>query len=93
MAVVKNLPEALDLPGGVYNFGSENDSNPYETVKKLLEILNMPDELARLTPNEAAFSDHPRDISMELSKIREAGIFFPTTLDGLLRALQKEEMP
>lgn len=89
--VVKNLSPALNLPGGVYNFGAENDANPYETVKQLLETLGMTAALARLKPNEEAFADSPRDISMDTAKIRKAGIFFPTTLDGLIRALQKEE--
>lgn len=88
--VVKNLPAALSLPGGVYNFGSENDANTYETVKHLLTRLGITGALARLTPNEAAFAEQPRDISMETAKIREAGIPFPTTAEGLFSALKKE---
>ena len=91
--VVKNLPKALELPGGVYNFGSENDANTHETVRTLLKKLDMSRALARLTPDEAAFSDNPRDISMDTEKIRKAGICFPHTLEGLLHALQKEETP
>jgi len=88
--VVRNLPAALSLPGGVYNFGSENDANTYETVKHLLTSLGITGALARLTPNEAAFAEQPRDISMETAKIREAGIPFPTTAEGLFSALKKE---
>lgn len=91
--VVRNLPAALNLPGGVYNFGAENDRNPYETVKQVLETLKLTAALTRLTPNEGAFRDHPRDISMDTAKIREAGIFFPTTAEGLITALKKEERP
>lgn len=89
-AVVKNLPSALELPGGIYNFGSENDANSYETVKGVLTALSMTEALARLVPNEEAFGENPRDISMDTAKIRKAGIFFPTTRDGLLSALKKE---
>lgn len=89
-AVVKNLPSALELPGGVYNFGSENNANPYETVKEILTALSMTEALARLVPNEEAFAESPRDISMDTAKIRKAGIFFPTTREGLLSALKKE---
>ena len=90
-AVVKNLPLALKLPGGVWNFGAENQANTYETVKALLEMLDRKDALARLVPNEAAFSDCPRDISMDLSRLNAAGICFPSTLEGLVLAMKKEE--
>jgi hypothetical protein len=39
--VVKNLPETLELPGGVYNFGSENGASTYDTVKAVLEELGL----------------------------------------------------
>ena len=89
--VVKNLPQALGLPGGVWNFGAENGANTYETVKQLLQQAGFTAALHRLTPNEAAFADAPRDISMDQAKLRAAGIRFPTTAEGLLSALKKEE--
>jgi len=89
--VIRNLPAALTLPGGVWNFGSENDANTYETVKNLLLSTGRNAALERLTPNEAAFAENPRDISMDLRKLNAAGITFPTTAEGLLRALKKEE--
>ena len=88
--VVKNLPEALKLEGGIWNFGSENDSSTYDTVKSLLEELGMEEALRRLVPNEEAFAEHPRDISMDLTKLNAAGIFFPNTKEGLSLALQTE---
>lgn len=90
-SVVKNLPAALNLPGGVWNFGAENHASTYETVKELLTQLQLTDSLARLKPNKAAFADSPRDISMDLTKLRHAGIAFPATLDGLVLAMKKEE--
>lgn len=88
--VVKNLPEALKLEGGIWNFGSENDSSTYDTVKSFLEELGMEEALRRLMPNEEAFAEHPRDISMDLTKLNAAGIFFPNTKEGLTLALQTE---
>ena len=91
--VVQNLPLALKLPGGIYNFGSENDASTYETVKALLQQTGREKALERLTPNEAAFAEHPRDLTMDTAKIREAGIGFPTTLEGLIQALKKGGTP
>ena len=85
--VVRNLPKALSLPGGVWNFGSENGESTYDTVKSVLECLGL-DAVNRLQPNTEAFADCPRDISMDLAKLRSAGITFPATPDALLDALR-----
>lgn len=90
--VIRNLPGAWNLPGGIYNFGSENNSSTYETVKQLLTQLGMASALTRLIPNEEAFAEKPRNISMDLSRLRSAGITFPTSLEGLLSALKKEKL-
>lgn len=89
--VVKNLPAALQLPGGVWNFGSENDGSTYETVKTVLEETGMEAALNRLKPNEEAFAANPRDISMDPGKLKAAGIAFPTTKEGLRLALEDWE--
>lgn len=82
--VVKNLPKALALPGGVWNFGSANNLSTYDTVRVLLQ--DHP-ALDRLTPNEEAFRGNPRDLTMDLAKLHAAGIHFPTTLEALGNAL------
>ena len=86
---VKNLPKALELPGGVWNFGSENDGSTYDTVKAVLEELGMESALQRLKPNEDAFAGSPRDISMDLTRLEAAGIRFPSTMESLRLALEK----
>lgn len=85
---VENLPAALELPGGVWNFGSANDASTYDTVRAVLEELGMTAALARLRPNREAFADGPRDITMDGAKLGSAGIRFPTTREALLRALK-----
>ena len=87
--VVENLPAALTLPGGVYNFGAENDSDTYHTLYAVLEALQLRDALQRLAPNEEAFADTPRDIRMDTARIAAAGIRFTDTREGLCRALKE----
>ena len=86
--VVENLPKALELPGGVWNFGSENDRSTYETVKEVLEARNLREPLQRLKPNADAFADGARNLAMDLTKLNAAGIRFPTTSEGLIEALK-----
>lgn len=87
--VVANLPKALELPGGVWNFGSANHQSTYDTVRSVLEAAGRQDALARLMPNTDAFAQNPRDISMDLTKLTAAGIAFSTTAEALLRAIAK----
>lgn len=86
--VVKNLPKALELPGGVWNFGSANGESTYDTVRSVLVAAGRTTALARLTPNTEAFAQNPRDISMDLTKLNAAGITFPATAESLLRAIR-----
>lgn len=88
-AVVENLPLAFGLPGGVYNFGCENTASTYATLRSCLEQLHAWEALSRLTPNEAAFADAPRDISMDCGRIRANGIRFPDTATCLMAALKE----
>lgn len=85
--VVRNIPYALDLPGGIYNFGAENTLNTYETALAYLGIIgcDMPDIV---TPDHERFSEHVRNISISMSKTTEASngaIQFANTLEGLRR--------
>ena len=89
--VIRNLPAAWNLPGGVYNFGSENDADTFRLVQDLLQTLGLDAPLARLTPNREAFAGNPRDLTMDTGKIQAFGIAFPTTRQGLLDALQSTE--
>lgn len=81
--VISNLEKAWELSGGIYNFGSPNDKNTYETVLRMFQELNW--DTGRLSKNEQAFSDNPRNISMGQKKINDNGIYFSTTLEGLVR--------
>lgn len=80
--VVGNLEKAFALKGGVYNFGSPNDRNTYETVRALFEALEW--DTAWLVKNEESFAGEPRNLSMDLNKIQEHGIFFRLTVGALI---------
>lgn len=79
--VVSNLEKTFALPGGVYNFGSPNDRNTFETMRELFSRLHY--DAAVLRKNEEAFSDAPRDISMDMSRLGRHGITFTDTVEGL----------
>ena len=87
--VVKNLPAALQLPAGVYNFGAENAYDTHTMLQNVFSCMQREDLLSRLSPNTEAFSASPRDIRMNTERAAAFGIHFKTTADGLQAALRK----
>lgn len=84
--VVQNLPTALELPAGIYNFGSENDLDTYSTLHSVFETLGLHNAQKCLTPDETST---PRDIRMDGSLSASYGITFESTVAGLCAAMSK----
>lgn len=85
--VICNLEKCFELPGGVYNFGSSNDRNMYETMSFVFEKIGF--DKARLVKNEEAFKENPRNMSMCQKKINKCGISFSTTIENLTQNIEK----
>ena len=81
--VLGNLEKALELKGGIYNFGSPNDKNTFETILAMFTELNW--DVGRLEKNEEAFAANPRDLSMCPIKLNNSGITFRPALEALVR--------
>ena len=80
---VENLVPAANLPGGVYNYGSENSKNMVATARAFAEAMRLPDADSLI---EAV--DRQRNLSMNCEKIREYGIKFDTTQEGIYHCLR-----
>lgn len=74
------LEPALTLPGGVYNFGSENAENMVLTARQFAETLGITVDIQE--------ADWARNLAMDCSKLRAQGIVFDTTQAGLTRCLR-----
>ena len=89
--VIRRIPLCFELPGGIYNFGSENPYNSYETfiaIARMMKIAH-PEEL--IIKDSERFPEHPRNLSMDLAKLRIHGFDFPDTLEGVEQALSVGE--
>lgn len=89
--VVKNIPFTFELPGGVYNYGAENDLNSFDTAIEYAKLLIKKYGLD-ITPEDLViadterFSEHIRNLSISMQKAYDASegkIRFRTTLEGL----------
>lgn len=76
---VENLLPALDLPGGVYNFGSENDLDMLETAWRFCSALHISPELLS--------GGRDRNLSMNTDKARQGGLVFDSTAQGIISCL------
>ena len=78
---VERLTQAMELPGGVYNFGSENDCDMYTTALRTCETLGIRPALEK--------QDWQRNLLMDGSKFRAAaGIGFADTQMGVKNCLR-----
>lgn len=97
--VVKNIPFTFELPGGVYNYGAENDLNSFDTAveyaKNLIEKYGLDlsaDDLVIADPER--FPQHIRNLSISMQKAYDASgekIIFRSTLEGLADFLQSNQ--
>ena len=102
--VAINMEAALDLTPGVYNFGSPNPLNAYETAAVFLSLLRGASGNGgnsgpapsiqhasdpRLIPDRQRFASCPRNLQMDLEKLSLAGISFPTAQEGFVRSLSR----
>ena len=85
--VIANMEKALEIPGGIYNFGSPNDKTVYETVVELFTRLGL--DPSRVTENKEAFQDSPRDLTMNQEMLNQFDIYFLDTTDALIRNFTK----
>jgi dTDP-4-dehydrorhamnose reductase len=83
--VVRNIPHTFHLPGGVYNFGAENDKNTYDTAVRYAKMLGC-DSSHIVIPDTERFPQHIRNLSISMKKAHDASngrIIFKNTLEGL----------
>lgn len=84
-SVAANIEKAISLPGGVYNFGSENDLNTYQTALVFLRAFGLRSRAAELIlPKEGT----TRSLAMDCSLLKSHGITFETTAEGPLRMVE-----
>lgn len=77
---VEHLFPALQLPGGVYNFGSGNPAGMVTTARQFAGLLGV-----QVPIEPAAWS---RNLVMDGTKLAAQGIRFEDTVDGFRRCLE-----
>ena len=78
--VIENLEPAMDLPGGVYNFGSGNSEDMVCTARQFAKALGITVKIAE--------ESWERNLVMDAAKLERSGIRFAATQQGIQCCLQ-----
>ena len=78
--VIENLEPAMDLPGGVYNFGSGNAEDMVCTARRFAKALGITIKITE--------EIWERNLVMDAAKLERSGIRFAATQQGILRCLR-----
>ena len=78
--VAENMEKVMQLPGGIYNFGSETTKSMYEITKEFLEFIG----------KDIKIEDAPRrhNLWMNCEKARKYGVVFSTVEEGLKKCAE-----
>ncbi len=82
--VVDFLDKVFLLSGGVYNYGSENTLNMFDTAKALIKALGREDLIDKLVVDNG---EDRHNLWMNCDKIKGCGILFDTTAQAFGRCL------
>lgn len=78
---VQNLPAAMQLPGGVYNFGCENTLDMWQTAQEFCKILDIAPKLLR--------QDWQRCLAMDTAKAQRGGVVFADTVQAFRQCVEQ----
>lgn len=78
--VIENLEPAMDLPGGVYNFGSGNAEDMVCTARQFAKALDITVKITE--------ESWERNLVMDAAKLERSGIRFAATQQGIWCCLQ-----
>jgi len=89
--VAQLVEAAFEAPGGAYNFGSDNPLSMVQLVRGAFRDMGLSEERI----HELVQEDHSlpvRCLRMDQTKLRQNGLFFDETAEGIRRCLQDYRM-
>ena len=87
--VVRNIEKVLNLPGGVYNFGSGNSLDSYSLFVETARLMGLGSAKDWIIPDYSRFCEQTRNLSMDCSLIGKYGIYFNDSIRGLEMAMKR----
>ncbi len=85
---VEFLDKVAALPGGVYNYGSENPLTTYQTAGALFDALGVENLKEKLIEKLPLNDGKPHDLWLDGTKLKKHGIVFDLTAEGFQRCIK-----
>ena len=83
--VAEHIPRLVDVPGGAYNYGSENALSMFDTISEIARRWGLPVEITA--------DPQPRhNLWMDCQRLRRHGICFSDTVQGFERCLKDYDL-
>ena len=86
--LIENFNEILNIEGGIYNTGSQNNLSTYETALKILKYMGLENKKELLIKDDERFKEYHRDLRIYSKKLFSAGIKFTTTEEALNNSIK-----
>lgn len=87
--VIRAMEKVLELPGGIYNFGSTNQRSAWETAGIFAQaVAEKTGILPGVEADRERFSSVPRNLTIDTGKMESFGICLGDTLEGLSRCMK-----
>lgn len=93
--ICRNLVKLLELPYDTYHMGSTNNHGRYEIVRYIMEEIGIPEErICKLliADNSKFDENHYRELRLDNTKAREAGMAFTETKEAIHNCLKRFHM-
>mgnify|MGYP000485462361 FL=1 len=87
--VIRAMEQVMELPGGIYNFGSRNQRSTWETAGIFAQAVSVKTGvLPKVEADRDRFRSLPRNLTIDTGKIEALGIFLGDTAEGLSRCMK-----
>ncbi len=73
--VIRAMEQVMELPGGIYNFGSRNQRSTWETAGFCSGSICKTGVLPKVEADRDRFRSLPRNLTIDTGKIEALGIF------------------
>lgn len=86
--LIYSLENIFKIPYGTYNFGCENNLSNYQIAEIMLDNINVTEKQRKLIVKDTEkYKENPRDLRMDMSKIKGVGVKILKSEESLFRCL------
>ncbi|MDD7793905.1 SDR family oxidoreductase [Clostridium sp. 'White wine YQ'] len=88
--LIRNISKIINIPGGIYNAGSENNLSTYEIGKSIIEQMGLSNRVEDILIKDTdRYKDSKRDLRISNKKLNNMDVSFPDTQEAIINCLKE----